>query len=126
VATWVLGDQDNFTSNKIDFVLGPKQAGQDSNKVKQSHTQKGELSYYYSHDGGSSAPSATAAEKCKPKALKEGEADTSFKNSYNKKQSPFGTDISLYDTISKYSWEDTNHATVKVFVPMPDIGKLAD
>ena len=42
---------------------------------------------------------------------------------FNRKQSPFGTDVSKYDTITKYSWYDDNNQWVRCHVSLPAVGK---
>jgi len=60
----------------------------------------------------------TTADKPKAKASTQGP-----KPKYNSRQSPFGTDIQKYDSITEYTYEDKTHE-VKVFVFLKDIGKL--
>merc|ERR1719343_444669 len=43
---------------------------------------------------------------------------------FNNKQSPFGTKITGYETITTYTWEDHDGDTVKVLLPLEGIGKL--
>lgn len=45
------------------------------------------------------------------------------KPKYNSKQSPFGTDIQKYESITEYTWEDST-MQVKVLVFFKDIGNL--
>mmetsp|Transcript_95545 Transcript_95545/g.279406 ORF Transcript_95545/g.279406 Transcript_95545/m.279406 type:complete len:276 (-) Transcript_95545:82-909(-) len=96
-----------------------------------SQKQRGELSYYYAHDrqlGGGRAlvskppttgATAPAAER-RPVEAPRAQATAGF----NYKQSPFGTDIRGYESITSYTWEDHNDDTVKVLVPLDGVGKL--
>merc|ERR1711879_222391 len=43
---------------------------------------------------------------------------------FNTKQSPFGTDITGFETITSYTWEDHDDNTVKVLVPLEGVGML--
>ena len=42
----------------------------------------------------------------------------------NMRQSPFGTDVMKYESLTAYSWEDANGTTVKVSVPFEGVGAL--
>merc|ERR1719240_2523720 len=90
----------------------------------------GELSYYYAHDRQKqslvSRPQATSvsassfAQPIKRDPIAAAPGSTRFNN----KQSPFGTDITGYETITSYTWEDHDGDTVKVLVPLDGVGKL--
>jgi len=43
---------------------------------------------------------------------------------HNSRQSPFGTNIEKYETLTKYSFEDADDRRVKVFIPLDNVGKL--
>eukprot|EP00392_Amoebophrya_sp_AT5.2_P016809 g17105.t1 len=96
-----------------DFVLKP---------VAASGLSKGELSYYYAHSSSNSGTASRAGGASAParQPMDGGKAAIA----HNKRQSPFGTNIELYETITKYSFEDHNTTTVKVFLPLEGVGKI--
>ncbi|CAD7967685.1 unnamed protein product [Amoebophrya sp. A120] len=102
-----------------DFFLKPA-----TENSENSLSKGNELSYYYAHgtkaDSSSSQNSTTARA---PLELSQ-TASKGTSATHNKRQSPFGTNIELYETITKYSFEDHNNTTVKVFVPLDNVGKL--
>eukprot|EP00929_Paragymnodinium_shiwhaense_P022509 TRINITY_DN14367_c0_g1_i2.p1 TRINITY_DN14367_c0_g1~~TRINITY_DN14367_c0_g1_i2.p1 ORF type:complete len:274 (-),score=76.17 TRINITY_DN14367_c0_g1_i2:252-1073(-) len=113
-----------------DFFLRalPEGAASES-ALKASQQKRGELSYYYAHNRKTASlvskvpAAAAAAPPAAPREpLKNPVVTTAGK--FNTKQSPFGTDISQYETITKYTWEDHDGDTVKVLVPLDDVGKL--
>lgn len=95
-----------------------------------SREKMGELSYYYAHDRQKqsliSRPQSTAvsASSFAPTARREPVKATPGAARFNNKSSPFGTDISAYESITSYTWEDHDGDTVKVLVPLDGIGKL--
>mmetsp|Transcript_57746 Transcript_57746/g.146514 ORF Transcript_57746/g.146514 Transcript_57746/m.146514 type:complete len:276 (-) Transcript_57746:72-899(-) len=115
-----------------DFFLRLLPAGAGGSALDASHKERGELSYYYAHNrGGASlvskpqaaaaAPAAAAPVAREPiKTAPLGPAAGRF----NFKQSPFGTDITGYETITTYTWEDHDDSTVKVLLPLDGVGKL--
>lgn len=114
-----------------DFFLRALPEGESADSaLTASREKRGELSYYYAHDRknaslvsrvpAASSSSAVAAPAREP--LKSAVTVTSGK--FNTKQSPFGTDISAYETITTYTWEDHDNDTVKVLVPLDEVGKL--
>lgn len=74
-----------------DFVLKP---------VAASGLSKGELSYYYAHSSSNSGSASRAGGASAParQPMDGGKAAIA----HNKRQSPFGTNIELYETITKY------------------------
>jgi len=113
-----------------DFFLRKVPAdGNDGNHgaLASSQKQRGELSYYYAHDrqGASqplvSKPQIAVKAPAQPTPLA---APASSGATFNSKQSPFGTNIMSYETITSYTWEDHNDDTVKVLVPLEGVGKL--
>ena len=112
-----------FAWEHNDFFLRPLPQSAECGALKASREKRGELSYYYAHnqDRGTfiSKPQATMT-VTKPEPIR-----TSVENKikFNPKQSPFGTDITKYETLDSYTWEDSDE-TVKVLVPMDGVGKL--
>lgn len=116
-----------FAWEHNDFFLRalPSDFLSDSGALKASREKRGELSYYYAHNRDRrpliSKPQVTAAQPThqpiKAPVVKVG-------SSFNSKQSPFGTDISKYESIHSYTWEDKDGDTVKVLVPIDGVGKL--
>jgi len=107
--------------------------GGDGSALADSQKKRGELSYYYAHDRGRrqqliSKPQAaeTAVAPPRPREpLASGQpVGGGAASSFNTKQSPFGTNINGYETITSYTWEDHDDNTVKVLVPMDGVGKL--
>lgn len=114
-----------------DFFLRPLPQGASSaGALQASQKTCGELSYYYAHDRGQQSliskpqQSLAAAPAPKREPLKAPGAEITSKPArHNFKQSPFGTDITGYDTITTYTWEDHDD-TVKVLLPLEGVGKL--
>mmetsp|Transcript_38414 Transcript_38414/g.90375 ORF Transcript_38414/g.90375 Transcript_38414/m.90375 type:complete len:277 (-) Transcript_38414:92-922(-) len=116
-----------------DFFLRPlplaaQQSGDGAGALAASQKTRGELSYYYAHDRARpntlvSKPAApVAATVAQPRAPPR--PVVSSGTSYNAKQSPFGTDVAKYESITSYTWEDHDDNTVKVLVPLDGVGKL--
>lgn len=107
-----------------DFFLRPipEEMSKDS-AMADSHQKKGELSYYYAHDRGSRGLISKPQTFAPAEPPKKIQAPVNSKG-YNTKQSPFGTDIVKYETITSYSWEDHDSDTVKVWIPLDGVGKL--
>mmetsp|Transcript_92743 Transcript_92743/g.262276 ORF Transcript_92743/g.262276 Transcript_92743/m.262276 type:complete len:265 (-) Transcript_92743:83-877(-) len=104
-----------------DFVLRPLSEDQEAlSALQASRKERGELSYYYAHDRRSQA--APVAPQPAPSPAPT--AAVAQPKSFNPKQSPFGTDITSYETISSYTWEDHDGGTVKVLLPLDGVGKL--
>lgn len=130
-----------FAWEHNDFFLRPLPASsredgaEGTGALASSQGKKGELSYYYAHNqqrqslvsrpqGVKAAPPAAA--KREPLAAGTAAAKSSGAGKFNARQSPFGTDINMYETITSYTWEDGGHEgdTVKVLVPLDGVGKL--
>ncbi|CAJ1442840.1 unnamed protein product, partial [Effrenium voratum] len=115
-----------FAWEHNDFFLRPlpRNADGSAGALKASREKRGELSYYYAHNRDRGAfiakPQATSQVERKPEPIKV-PVETSTR--FNPKQSPFGTDITKYETLSSYTWEDSDE-TVKVLVQMDGVGKL--
>jgi len=98
-----------------------------SGALKASREKRGELSYYYAHDRDQrslvSKPQATTTgyPAVEREAIK---APAAAAGVYNSKQSPFGTDVSKYESIQSYTWEDKDSDQVKVLVPIDGVGRL--
>lgn len=102
-----------------------------SSALAASRQERGELSYYYAHDrsqqkslvskprAAQAASTPAATESRAPLAAKPGGG----KGAFNFKQSPFGTDITGYESITTYTWED-HDSTVKVLLPLEGVGRL--
>jgi len=114
-----------------DFFLRALPAGaQSANALAASQQERGELSYYYAHDRQrglrvpapkpQDVPVSDAAPTRAPIQAPPAAASKGF----NTKQSPFGTNITEYETITSYTWEDHDGDTVKVLVPLDGVGKL--
>jgi len=99
-----------------------------SGALASSQKQRGELSYYYAHDRqGASQPLVSKPQTVAmtpPQPTPVAAPPSSGITTFNNKQSPFGTNIMSYETITTYTWEDTNDTTVKVLVPLDGVGKL--
>jgi hypothetical protein len=117
----------------MDFFLRPLPEGVagSAGALSASREKWGEHSYYYAHDRQKqslvSRPQATVvpASSFGPTPRREPvsvAAPTATR--FNNKQSPFGTDITGYETITSYTWEDHNDDTVKVLVPLDGVGRL--
>lgn len=111
-----------------DFFLRPLPEGTtQSGALKASQEKRGGLSYYYAHDrGGNSLVSRppAAAPPVQPVNREPIQMHTGVEKRFNTKQSPFGTDINAYETITSYTWEDKDGDTVKVLIPLDGVGKL--
>lgn len=117
-----------------DFFLRPlpEKIGAEDGALAASRKERGELSYYYAHDsrrgGLVSKPQATSAIPAvapKPAAVPRAPLSNAPKSKgFNSKQSPFGTDITGYETITTYTWEDHDGNIVKVLLPLEGVGKL--
>lgn len=116
-----------------DFFLRPLPEGTAgaTGALAASRKERGDLSYYYAHDRGRqsliSKPQATTMGSIAPttpprEPMKAKPAQGSAR--FNFKQSPFGTDITGYESISSYTWEDHDGDTVKVLLPLDGVGKL--
>merc|ERR1740117_444422 len=115
----------------MDFFLRPLPEGaSDAGALSANREKKGELSYYYAHDRQKqsliSKPQSTAvsASSFAPTARRDPVKAAPGGVRFNAKQSPFGTDITGYETITTYTWEDHSDDTVKVLVPLDGVGKL--
>lgn len=109
----------SFSCEHQDFFLRPLPEG-DASGAFQASKQRGELSYYYAHREQKALvakPQAPVPQAPVPQAPVAAAAK------FNVKQSPFGTDITKYETLDSYTWEDAEE-TVKVLVPMEGVGKL--
>jgi len=114
-----------------DFFLRPlpERANAESSALAASRKERGELSYYYAHDkrygsGLVSKPQATAAIAPAPVAATPAPIQApAGQKGFNFKQSPFGTEITGYETITTYNWEDHDNQ-VKVLLPLEGVGKL--
>lgn len=95
-----------------------------------SREKRGELSYYYAHDRQAKQPALVsrpqAGETFRPAAREpvRSAAPAAGATRFNAKQSPFGTNVNAYETITTYTWEDHDDNTVKVLVPLDGVGKL--
>jgi hypothetical protein len=83
---------------------------------------KKDLSYYYAHE------KRKLVSKPPPDAPREatvrGPPIPLRPQGQNMRQSPFGTDVLKYKTITAYSWEDTNKTIVKVSISFDGVGAL--
>jgi len=121
-----------YSWEHMDFYLRPLPEGAagDAGALSASREKMGELSYYYAHDRQRqplvSRPQTTAvsASSYAPAPRQAPPKVTPGGKTFNNKQSPFGTDIQGYETITSYTWEDHSDDTVKVLVPLDGIGKL--
>jgi len=116
----------------MDFFLRPLPEGAagGDGALGASREKKGELSYYYAHDRQKlsliSKPqsAAVSASSFAPAPRREPVQAAPGGARFNNKQSPFGTDITGYESITTYTWEDHDGETVKVLVPLEGVGKL--
>mmetsp|Transcript_36652 Transcript_36652/g.77897 ORF Transcript_36652/g.77897 Transcript_36652/m.77897 type:complete len:278 (-) Transcript_36652:27-860(-) len=117
-----------------DFFLKQLPERNDHSALSSSQKERGELSYYYAHNRGhgslvskpqtlKSVQTQPSAAPTAPTALPSASAVSSGVGHFNTKQSPFGTDITGYETITTYTWED-HASTVKVLLPLEGVGKL--
>lgn len=122
-----------YSWDHMDFWLRPLPDGAAgaAGALSASREKMGELSYYYAHDRQKqslvSRPQTTAVSTSSYSApTRQAPIPTSApgEKRFNSKQSPFGTDITGYETITSYTWEDHNDDTVKVLVELRDVGKL--
>mmetsp|Transcript_71642 Transcript_71642/g.133937 ORF Transcript_71642/g.133937 Transcript_71642/m.133937 type:complete len:274 (-) Transcript_71642:71-892(-) len=122
VAAWVWEHNDFFLR-----ALPQEADAEGKGALATSQKTRGELSYYYAHDRArtntlvSKPPSGVTATAPAPPRPKPQFAAT---GTYNSKQSPFGTDVAKYESITSYTWEDHDDTTVKVLVPLDGVGKL--
>jgi len=110
-----------------DFFLRPLPLGAGgASALKESQKARGDLSYYYAHSRTQrsliSKPQALSAAPA-PAPRREPIRAPPAQGPFNYKQSPFGTDITGYETIMAYTWEDHDD-TVKVLLLLDGIGKL--
>jgi len=114
-----------------DFFLRQLPAGLESasGALTASQEKRGELSYYYAHNQPKtslvSKPKVTPATSSTQEAVRKPVEAPPADRQFNYKQSPFGTDITGYETITSYTWEDHDGDTVKVLIPLDGVGKLA-
>lgn len=123
-----------YAYDHMDFFLRPlpeDAADAQDGALAASREKMGELSYYYAHDRQKNslvskpqsmpvaASSFAPIQRRQPVITPQAPGQTKFNN----KQSPFGTDITGYETINKYTWEDHDDH-VKVLVPLDGVGKL--
>eukprot|EP00451_Oxyrrhis_marina_P002716 CAMPEP_0204273020 /NCGR_PEP_ID=MMETSP0468-20130131/22418_1 /ASSEMBLY_ACC=CAM_ASM_000383 /TAXON_ID=2969 /ORGANISM="Oxyrrhis marina" /LENGTH=266 /DNA_ID=CAMNT_0051248943 /DNA_START=18 /DNA_END=818 /DNA_ORIENTATION=+ len=113
-----------FVDEDNDFFLRPLPEGAKatSSALASSTKTKGELSYYYAHGTRSNLVGKKeqfAVQKPPEKLSVAPKAPV-----INRRQSPFGTDITVYTTVTNYSWEDHDDWTVKVYIPLEGVGKL--
>lgn len=122
-----------FAWEHNDFFLRPLPDGANkqgtSGALAASQSKRGDLSYYYAHDRGSSAliskpQTIEAPAAAIPREPIRTAAPPQGDGRFNAKQSPFGTDIKKYESITAYTWEDANGDTVKVLVELEGVGKL--
>lgn len=115
-----------FAWEHNDFFLRPLPAeGSAGGALDSSQRKKGELSYYYAHDRGGQRPlTSNPPASAMPAAPRNPVPQAKGPKVFNSKQSPFGTDITGYETITSYTWEDKDGDTVKVLVPLDGVGKL--
>merc|ERR1719253_858496 len=111
------------SSSHGDFWLRPLPDSAE-NALGDSHKKKKDLSYYYAHDRNKQLVSqvagparAAAPVPVRAKATPSGPVT-------NTRHSPFGTDVSKYESISGYSWEDANGTTVKVSISLDMVPRL--
>jgi hypothetical protein len=110
VATFLDGNNDFFLQSlpTRDSALG------------QNIRAKKDLSYYYAHD----RPLVSKEPNAQTKATVRGPVVPDAPAGRNMRQSPFGTDVLKYESLTAYSWEDANGTTVKVSVPFEGVGAL--
>lgn len=121
-----------FSSEHNDFFLRPLPHGEGaSGALRDSREKRGELSYYYAHDrqrqsliSKPQVQAAAAVASAVPERVPVKAPPLSTAAHYNTKQSPFGTDIAGYESVTTYTWEDNDGDFVKVLVPLEGVGKL--
>jgi len=118
-----------FAWEHNDFFLRPTPTSDSTGSaLNDSRAKRGELSYYYAHNRDRRSliakPQATSQPARLPEPVKVAPAHAGPKQ-FNTKQSPFGTDITKYETLDSYTWEDNDGDTVKVLVPLDGVGKLS-
>ncbi|CAE7240753.1 PRIM1, partial [Symbiodinium natans] len=117
-----------FAWEHNDFFLRPTPASDSAGSaLNESRAKRGELSYYYAHNRDRRSliakPQATSQPARLPMPVKV--VAPSGPTKFNTKQSPFGTDITKFETLDSYTWEDNDGETVKVLVPLDGVGKLS-
>jgi len=118
-----------FAWEHNDFFLRPTPTtAAAGSALNESRAKRGELSYYYAHNRDRrsliSKPQTTAPPARQPEPLKVAPPATAS-TKFNSKQSPFGTDITKYETLDSYTWEENDSDMVKVLVPLDGVGKLS-
>lgn len=118
-----------FAWEHNDFFLRRLPEGVDASALASSHQKAGELSYYYAHNRSkqslvSRPPASTSLAAAPREPLKVKQMPAAGSSRFNAKQSPFGTDIQQYETLTTYTWEDHDGDTVKVLVPLEGVGRL--
>lgn len=120
-----------FSWEHNDFFLRPLPGSERvSGALKDSREKRGELSYYYAHDRQrqsliSKPQVAAAVAKAVPERVPIKAAPLSNAGHFNAKQSPFGTNIVGYESVTNYTWEDNDGDFVKVLVHLDGVGKLS-
>mmetsp|Transcript_73969 Transcript_73969/g.128339 ORF Transcript_73969/g.128339 Transcript_73969/m.128339 type:complete len:278 (+) Transcript_73969:102-935(+) len=116
-----------------DFFLRPLPAGAAGRggELAANREKRGELSYYYAHDrqkqslvSRPQSMAVSAANETEKRQPLKASAAAAGSSKFNNRQSPFGTDITGYETITSYTWEDHSDDTVKVLIPLDGVGKL--
>ncbi|CAD7967298.1 unnamed protein product [Amoebophrya sp. A25] len=98
-----------------DFFLVQVDDSADAGNEDLEGLSKSDLNYYYAHDQTQTRSEAQQRQAIDAPPVRMG---------HNKRQSPFGTDIEKYETLTSYSFSDYNSTTVKVFILLPGIGKI--
>ncbi|CAL1153634.1 unnamed protein product [Cladocopium goreaui] len=112
----------SFAWEHNDFFLRLLPESADLGALKASREKRGELSYYYAHnhDRGAFISKPQVTVQTTPEPI---HVPVENQTKFNPKQSPFGTDITKYETLDSYTWEDSDKF-VKVLVPMDGVGRL--
>ena len=116
-----------FTWEHNDFFLRRLPLSSDASKLSAfnaSQQQRGELSYYYAHNRGVQPLVSQAPAPVEERAPLSQRPAPAGAVKFNSKQSPFGTNINQYETITSYTWEDKDGDTVKVLVSVEGVGRL--